>query len=132
MRILTGTVKGGFGVAAQNLDHVVPLIEERTALRPLVRGTFNLGLAEPYIVTADAQIEKHEYNKLEYIKLQRCRVSGVQALIMRPNTHEEGDGHGPAHLELLSTVRLREHLVVKDGDSVQVEVEGDGKWWSGA
>lgn len=129
MRKLTGIVKNGHGVASRYLRHVESLIENRTGVRPLISGTFNLKLAEPYIVKSDAQIEKDEYNGREYIKLQRCRVGGLQALIMRPNTHEEGRGHGTAYLELLSTVQLRKHLDVKDEDSVEVEVEGDDEWW---
>jgi CTP-dependent riboflavin kinase len=131
MRTLTGRLKGGFGVAGRNLAHIAHLIEQRTGVRPLIPGTLNLALPEPYIVTADAQIEKDEYNKVEYIKLQRCRVGGVQALIMRPNTHEAGYAHGPAHLELLSTIMLRKHLGANDGDSVSVEVEGNEQWWAG-
>lgn len=131
MKVLLGTVKDGFGVAGTNLKHVVHLIEMRTGLSPLVSGTFNLGIPEPYIVIPDARIEKEEYNTLEFIKLQRCRIGGVQALIMRPNTHEEGYAHGASHLELMSTRVLRDYLGVKDGDVVPVEIEGDEEWWQG-
>ena len=93
-------------------------------------GTFNLKLSEPYIVISDAQIEAHEYNRKEFIKLQRCVVDGVRAIIMRPNTHEDGYAHGPSHIELLSTVVLRETLRVENGSVVDVEVEGDEDWWS--
>ena len=133
VKVLSGQVKGGYGVASKHLKHVMHLIQARTGIGPLVAGTFNLGLKMPYyIVNPDAQIERDEYNKVEFIKLQRCRIGGVQALIMRPNTHEEGFAHGPAHIELLSTVMLRSHLGVKDGNVVSVEVEGDELWWSGA
>ncbi len=131
MKLLAGTIRVGFGVAAQNLRHVMSLIEERTGLSPLVVGTLNVALAEPYVVCADAVIEKHEYNTIEYIKLQRCRICGLQAVIMRPNTHELGYAHGPAHLELLAKVKLRDHLQLSDGDPVTVEVEGNEQWWRG-
>ena len=129
MKVFTGTVKGGFGVAGKSLAHVMDLIEQRTALAPLIRGTLNLAIPEPYVVVPDAQIEVHEYNQHEFIKLQRCRISGVRAVIMHPNTHESGNAHGPAHLELMSTVNLRQHLQLSDGHTVQVEVEGDETWW---
>lgn len=130
MKVLCGTVVGGFGKAAGTLAHVMGLVEERTGLHSLRSGTLNLRLPAAYIVIPDAQITRSEYNRIEYIKLQRCRVGGVRAIIMRPDTHESGLAHGPAHLELLAAVNLREHLDLRDGDSVQVEVEGDDAWWS--
>jgi CTP-dependent riboflavin kinase len=126
---LIGTVKDGFGMAGTNLAHVIGLIEHRTGLGPLVPGTLNLAIPKPYIVVPDAQVEMHEYNQHEYIKLQRCRISGVRAVIARPNTHESGYAHGPAHLEILSTLNLREHFRLKNGHRIRVEVEGDETWW---
>lgn len=129
VKLLTGRITDGYGVAAKNLRHVTRLIEERMGLSPLIPGTLNIALSEPYVVSANAVIEKHEYNNLEYINLQRCRIRGIQAIIMRPNTHELGCAHGLANLELLATVNLRHHLQLADGDEVDVEVEGDEQWW---
>lgn len=129
MITLTGTIRDGFGIAATNLAHVMALIEHRIGLGPLVRGTLNLALPEPYIVVPDARVERHEYNHHEYIKLQRCRISSVRAVILRPNTHESGYGHGPAHLEVLSTLNFREQFGLKTGHAIRVEVEGDEAWW---
>ena len=133
MRILTATFTGkrGFRVAGDNLASVVPLILERTGLRSLVKGTLNLSLQEPYIVTAHAAINGKEYFSGETIKLQRCRVRGIRALIMRPDTHERTPpfGHGPAHLELLSEYHLTSELRLTAGSIVDVEVEGDDVWW---
>jgi CTP-dependent riboflavin kinase len=132
VKVLSGEVKRGCGVASKNLSHILDLIQDRTGVSPLVNGTFNLGLkSEYYVLIPDARIEKNEYNGKEFIKLQRCRVGGVQALIMRPNMHIDGHAHGPAHIELLSTFVLRDHLCAKDGDIVDVEVEGDEHWWQG-
>jgi hypothetical protein len=88
MRVLKGYVATGYKVASQNLQHVVPLIIKRTGLPSLVAGTFNVKIEEPYIVHADATIAAAEYNGCEVIKLQRCRVGGIRAVIMRPVTHE--------------------------------------------
>jgi hypothetical protein len=41
---------------------------------------------------------------------------------MRPSTHEDGSWHGPAHLELMSSVWLRDKLSLNDGDVVTVEI----------
>ena len=130
MRVLMGEVTTGYGIASRALKHVTPLIERRSGLQPLVRGTLNLRIPEPYIVRADFVIQASEYNRREFLKIQRCRIVGMRALVMRPNTHEEGQWHGPAHLELWSTVVLREVLGLVDGDAVCVELEGVEGWWS--
>ena len=132
MKLLNGTVQHGYGVAGQNLRHVMKPIETRMRLTPLLARTLNVKLAESYIVCAHALIEAHDYNlNNEYIKLQRCRLRGLQTIIMRPSTHELGFAHGPAHLELMATVKLRDHLNLSDGDAVTVEVEGNEEWWRG-
>ena len=87
MRTLTAVVRpmgSGFGVAGKYLAHVAPLLIERTGLPSLVPGTLNLSLTEPYVVPADAMIQPVEYNGMESIKLHRCVVRGVRAVIMRP------------------------------------------------
>ena len=133
MRTLRATFTGrkGFGVAGDNLAPIVPLILERTGLRSLEKGTLNLSLPAPYIVLADAVITGEEYFLGERIKLQRCLVRGIRALIMRPDTHEATPpyGHGPAHLELLSEYHLTSTLGLSPGSVVEVEVEGDEAWW---
>ena len=131
MMLLNGTVSSGCGVAAHNLAACLGLIEQRMGLAHLVPGTFNVKLPESYIVIPNALIHCHEYNGSEFLKLQRCRIGGARAIIMRPNTHEAGYAHGPTHLELMSNVQLREFLGVANDDSVSVEVEGDEIWWTG-
>lgn len=136
MRTLRAKYTGepGFGDAGNNLASVVPLILSRTGLRSLVKGTLNLHLSEPYIVKADAVITDKEYIFPETIKLQRCLIGGFKAIIMRPETHERipGNGHGPAHLELLSEHHLRNELKLVLGSAAQVdvEVEGNDDWWN--
>jgi CTP-dependent riboflavin kinase len=129
MRTLRGTVSGGYGVATENLAPFMTRIVERTGLPSLVAGTLNVRIDEPYIMCADAKLTAAEYYGYEEIKLQRSRIQGVRTVIMRPTTHEAGAAHGPAHLELLSHLHLRTALHLKDGDPVEVEVEGDDNWW---
>ncbi|HUY90030.1 MAG TPA: DUF120 domain-containing protein [Pirellulales bacterium] len=132
MKTLDGIVEKGSGVASPNLHHVKHLIEERTGLSDLVDGTLNVRIEGCYFVTANATISKEEYDKIEGIKLQRCRIGGLRALVMRPETHEQGTAPGATRLELMCTVRLRDHLHLEDGDKVSVELEGDDAWWNGA
>ena len=137
MRIFTGTVTTGYGIAARNLDPVMSLIESRTGLLHLVRGTLNVNIPEEYIVHADALVYPDEYlfNKesglRETIKFQRCLVAGYRGLIMRPDSHELGDGqfHGKSHLELMGQHNFREKLTLTNGSTLEVQVEGDDSWW---
>lgn len=137
MKTFRGTVTSGYGVAAQNLDPVMQLVEARTGLRDLVRGTLNVIIPEEYVVVADALVLPAEYplnletNLGETIKFQRCLVAGHRGLIMRPDSHEIGAGqfHGKAYLELMGLIHFRSTLGLQDGSVVEVQVEGDNSWW---
>ena len=138
MKIFSGTVTSGYGVAGRNLDPVMGLIETRTGLANLVRGTLNVDIPEEYIVSPDAVIRPDEYplnkqaNTRETIKFQRCLVAGYRGLIMRPDSHEIGTGqyHGKKHLELMGQRNFRETLGLIDGSVVEVQIGGDETWWT--
>ena len=49
----------------------------------------------------------------------------MPAVILRPESHETGNGHGDAYLELLAAVHLRSTLGLSDDDLVDV-VTGPG------
>jgi CTP-dependent riboflavin kinase len=137
MKVFTGTVTSGYGMAAGNLDPVMPLIEQRTGLLHLVRGTLNVTIPEEYIVRADALVlpDEYPYNKVsglrETIKFQRCLIAEYRGLIVRPDSHELGAGqfHGKAYLELMGQKNFREALNLSNGSTVEVQVEGDDAWW---
>lgn len=138
MKIFQGSVTSGYGMATPNLNPVMSLIESRTGLASLVPGTLNVRIAEEYIVPADALVLPHEYpynresHLGETIKLQRCLVAGYKGLVVRPDSHEVGAGqfHGKAYLELMGQIQFREVLHLADGSLVEIQVEGDGAWWS--
>ena len=123
MKRLVGTVTQGYGVAGRNLAPVLPLIESRSGLHPLVPNTLNLQLAAPFPVVPDFTVTREEYNGAEEILFQHCRVKGISCLIMRPDTHQRGAFHGAAYLELMSTLWLRKRLHLNDGSTVTVEVD---------
>ena len=137
MKAFIGIVTTGYGVATRNLDPVMALIETRTGLANLVRGTLNINISEEYIVQADAIISPDEYplnkqtNLGETIKFQRCLVAGHKGLIMRPDSHEVGAGqfHGKSYLELMGQKNFRQVLGFIDKSEVEVQVEGDDTWW---
>ncbi len=129
MRKIIGKVKSGYGVAGERLRPMLGLIEERTGLSRLLPNTLNLSIDEPYYVKQDAKLSRAEYDDCEEIYFQRCRVSGIRCLIMRPQTHENGAAHGPAYLEIMSDHHLRTALRLTDNSIVAVDVEGDEEWW---
>jgi CTP-dependent riboflavin kinase len=137
MKVITGIVTTGYGLATPNLAHVVALIEARTGLTNLVPGTLNIKILEEYIVQSEAVINPDEYpfnretNLGETIKIQRCLVAGYKALIIRPDSHEIGSGrfHGKSYLELMGQKHFRTVLALADESVVEVQVEGDADWW---
>jgi CTP-dependent riboflavin kinase len=137
VKVFTNTVTTGYGMAARNLDPVMSLIEQRTGLQNLVRGTLNVTIPEEYIVRPDALVlpEEYPFNKEsglhETIKFQRCLVAGYRGLIVRPDSHELGAGqfHGKSYLELMGQKNFREALALTDGNTIEVQVEGDDSWW---
>jgi len=137
MRNFVATVTSGYGMATANLKPIMSLIETRIGLSNLVPGTLNASIPEEYLVVADALILPHEYpynlqsNLGETIKLKRCLVAGYKALVVRPDSHELGAGqfHGKAQLELMGQIHFRTVLRLADGDVIEVQVEGDDRWW---
>ena len=129
MRILRGKVSSRSKAACRNLKTVESLILQRTGLPSMAGGTLNVTLDHDYIVTADTSISPSEYRHGETLKLQRCRVRGHRMFIMRPHTHEPPYGSAANVLELISPIKLRVGWGLVDGDTVEVEVEGDEQWW---
>jgi CTP-dependent riboflavin kinase len=129
MRVLQGLIHSRFGVAAQYLKTVEELILARTGLPRMAPGTLNVTLPFDYIVRPDATIEPHEYFTGERLKLQRCRVRGHRMIVMRPDSHEVPGGIGADVLELISPLHLRSAWALSDLDELEIEVEGDQRWW---
>ena len=119
---LTGRVTTGMGLAGKNLQSVLSLIEQRSGLSPLIPNTLNVDLPAAYHFEPDFVVTRAEYGNIEDLLFQHCSTRGVPCLIMRPSSHEDGSWHGPAHLELMSKVWLRQELNVGDGSTVEVEI----------
>jgi DNA polymerase alpha-binding protein Ctf4 len=132
VKILRGKVSSRFGAATPNLRTVESVLLERTGLPSMAPGTLNVQLNERYVVAADALIDRHEYFTGEVLKFQRCRVRGHRMFIMRPDSHEQHPAgpRDPARvIELVSRLKLRDAWGLKDGNVLEVEVEGNDEWW---
>jgi CTP-dependent riboflavin kinase len=136
MRIFVGIVVKGFSIASGNLAPNMERIASLMGLTELVPGTLNVEISEDYVVQADAKIFPHEYipnrgsHLQETIKLQRCLIAGRKAIITRPDTHEIcGWGHGTRCLEIMGREKFRQALSLCDGSQVDIQVEGNDRWW---
>jgi len=132
MRVLKGRVSSRYGAATPNLATVEALLLQRTGLSSMAPGTLNVQLEERYTVAPEAVIHGSEYFTGETLKLQRCRVRGFRMFIMRPDSHERAQPgpKDPARvIELVSPMKLRDAWTLRDGNVVEVEVEGDDAWW---
>lgn len=130
--VLLGRVTTGFGVASFNLGALGDLICRRTGLPSMWPGTLNVRLEQPYWLDADAHLTLEECNGWEPLALQRCRVAGCRAVIVRPRSHDAGEGHGPAHLEVLAEDHLRTALSLRDEDLIAVATGADAGCWTDA
>jgi len=129
-QVLDGRVTTGFGVARDHLGPIAALICARTGLPGLEPGTLNVRLPASYRFEPDAEISHAEYG-YERLKLKRCCVGGIPAVILRPETHESGNGHGDAYVELLAAVHLRSALSLADGDPIRIVTGEPLACWAG-
>lgn len=125
MKTLRGNAVDGVQSSSGTLQRLKELIGERVALSNLIPHTFNVRLHEPYEFAPDAEITREEYgHNGEYLKLKRCRVDGVDAVIIRPfffSDHRQAS-HGPGVLEIMAAVHFRNDLGIRAGDEVVVDV----------
>jgi len=126
IRQLQGTVAAGHGVAGCNMKRVEAEILERTGPPSMGCGTLNVVLPHKYMVHEDVAMEPLEYFTGESSKLQRYRVRGRRMWIMRPNTHEPGEG--AKSLELISDLRLRDAFGFSIRASLTIEIDEDDAW----
>lgn len=134
MKVFSGKIEKGNGVASCNLRHVAQLIGNRIGIPDIIKGTLNVRIDEPYKVPPDATVLPHEYNDQETLKLKRCRIRGIRCCIMRPDFHEMAKEpkqlkDALTRLEIMSDRKLRDALNLEDGDPVNVEIDGDNSWW---
>jgi CTP-dependent riboflavin kinase len=117
-RTLRGTVVSGAGFAARGFGHMIRVIRERSGLSRLHADTVNVKLPHWYAIYPDITILAHEYGHHEHLYLERCRVFGRDALLVRTSQNQ----HGSQFVEVLAEERVRRNHRVKIGDSMSVTV----------
>jgi CTP-dependent riboflavin kinase len=117
-RKLVGQVIPGVNVAHKSLAPLFEEILRRTGLKHLVPGTLNVKLPHWYPGHLDIILLAHEYEHHEHLFIERCRVFGKDALIIRTSTNH----HGPAMLEIMAQEHLRSTHSLTDYCKIEVEV----------
>lgn len=129
-RILLGVVCDGIGKATTNLSAAEQVIATKMGLGKLQPGTLNVRLPVEYGIPYDLLVTPPEYKSdASILKLKRCRLRGVRAVIVRPLEHETPGHSRLSCLELLSEHQLRTKLGLNTGDVIAIEIEGDEDWW---
>lgn len=128
MRVLTGKVVSGAGNFSYWIDKLKVYYQKKTGLT-LFPGTLNVQLAEEYSVPANAmRLEGEEYGGTVSINIVPCRIFEEEAVILRTDTNERGEGlHPKTVVEVACEIKLRDKYHLKDGDIVQIEVELDSR-----
>jgi len=101
--------------------------ERKTQMR-LFPGTLNLELPEPYSLPQNVlRLEGEEYGGTVSVNLVPCFIFGRRAFLLRTDANEQGRGHHPRTIiEIATDVKLRDEFQLRDGDTVEVEIPGEG------
>jgi riboflavin kinase len=123
MKVLTGRVVSGVGNFAYWIDMLKDHYQRKTGMM-LFPGTLNVQLDEEYSVPQGAmRLEGEEYGGTVSINIVPCRIFEEDAVILRTDTNESGEGLHPRTLvEVACEVKLRDKYQLKDGDTVHIEV----------
>lgn len=124
MKVLTGQVVSGVGNFSYWIDKLKDFYQKKTGLL-LFPGTLNVQLAEEYSIPPNSlRLEGEEYGGTVSINIVPCRIFEEEAVILRTDTNERGEGlHPKTVVEVACEVKLRDKYALKDGDTVQIEIE---------
>ncbi|MGF1478885.1 MAG: DUF120 domain-containing protein [Cyanophyceae cyanobacterium] len=126
MAILRGQVVSGLGNFSYWIERLQAHYQKLTGMT-FFPGTLNLQLEYPYSLPQHIlRLEKEDYGGTVSVNLMPCRIFGRRGFILRTDTNESGQGHHPQTIiEIACDVKLREQYGLKDGDFVEVELDGD-------
>jgi riboflavin kinase, archaea type len=128
VKVLTGRVVSGVGNFSYWIDKLKDYYRRKTGML-LFPGTLNVQLDEDYSIPSGAmRLEGEEYGGTVSINIVPCRIFEEDAVILRTDTNESGEGLHPKTLvEVACEVKLRGKYQLKDGDIVHIEVRPDEK-----
>ncbi|MCP3966327.1 MAG: DUF120 domain-containing protein [Lentisphaerae bacterium] len=90
--------------------------------REMYPGSLNIELPEPIdFPQSKIRIEPCESANTVGVSITKCTINGHSAFALRTDKNDSGSGdHPKTILEIISEVRLRDHLDLKDSDIVEV------------
>lgn len=120
--ILIGTVTKGMGKAKKFINMMQKSFYKKTNIN-LYSGTLNIKLNKEYNLEPDYIIKPKEYGGSFNVQIQRCKVLGENAYIVRSekNVKSEGD-YGKDIIEIVSDTNFRDKYKLKDGDVIQITI----------
>lgn len=89
-------------------------------------GTLNIHLLDcKYYFPQDClRLEKEEYGGTVSVSMTECRILGKDAYILRTDSDLGKHGYPPEQiLEIATDVKLRDEFNLRDGDTVEVEID---------
>ena len=118
MRQIHGTVFTGAGAAGDSLKPILADIRRLSGLSSLLPNTLSIRVPQDYTGRADFTIEPSEASLNQTVTLEKCRVRGLDALIVRTSANT----HGARVLEIMAEVWLKQEFGISDGDVETVEL----------
>ena len=120
--VLEGKVIKGFGRAKIFVNMVEEAFYKKTKMR-LYPGTLNIKLEEPYNLKLDYLIKAEEYGGSFNVQVQKCKVYGKDAYIVRSekNTLYEAD-YTKEIIEIVSDISFREEYSLKDNQKIEIQI----------
>lgn len=120
--ILKGKVTKGLGKAKYWVGLVFDEFYKTTNIE-LFPGTLNIKLEKPYTLEPDFIIKKEKYGGTENVLVQKCRILGTEAYIVRAEKNQKGYGeHKQDILEVVSDINFRKKYNLEDNKIIEIEV----------
>lgn len=115
--ILKGKVKKGLGNASFWVEKIEKVFYEKTGMR-LFYGTLNIELEQPYEFENYWIIKQEEYGGTQNVFVQKCKIYDIESYIVRA----EKTAHKSNVIEIVSNIKFREKLSLKDNDTINVVI----------
>ena len=128
--LLRGEVVSGMGNFSYWIERLRDHYLRKTGMA-FYPGTLNVQLPAPYTLPGRViRLEASEYGGTVSVNIVPCviRVARDQdarrGFLLRTDANEEGRGHHPKTIvEIACDVRLRDFFDLRDGDTVEIEIE---------
>lgn len=122
--ILKGKIKKGLGKAKTFVSMMKEAFYKKSKVN-LYPGTLNIKLDEPYDLNVDFLIKPEEYGGSFNVQVQKCKVLGNTAYIVRSekNIKDKGD-YKQDTIEIVSDINFRKQYNLNDEDEIEIEIIG--------